>query len=128
MVANLTWSQIGTIFGILAMIAGALAVLRVSYFKSALEALRNDRDDLMKRIEILEGERDQHAVDKEKLEALLESEKQKAEVLAGVVNGRDILIQIRQTLSEQIKVTNDRQVEMYEKIEKIFTKIGADVL
>lgn len=126
MIGNLTWSQVGTIFGILALLAGAVAVARVSYFKAQLDALRSDRDDLRVRIEILESDKAAQAVENEKLEALLDAEKKKAEVLEGIVNGRDILLEIRNTLSTQIETANNRQIAIYDKLNVILKAQGLD--
>lgn len=68
------------LIGIVTALAAAAAIARGSFAKAQIEALRGDRDDLQRRVEFLEDEYDRTRKE-------LQAEKEKVDVLTGVVTG-----------------------------------------
>lgn len=101
---------IGILTGALALILGlaaAVALVRASLVKSTVDELRNDRDDLEKRVARLESEREDlksKLAEKdqkvERLQADLEQERRDRIALARVVAGTDMLVKIEQLIRD----------------------------
>lgn len=77
-------SVLGVLFGILVAAAAAVAMARASFAKAQIEALRGDRDDLLKRVDLLEA-------DNVRISEAHKQAEEKVRVLEKVVTGREQL-------------------------------------
>lgn len=103
------------VFGLIALVAAAVAVARASFAKAQIEALRGDRDDLQKRSEIQETEI-------QSLRTELETEKAKVKVLQDITIGKEHLI----TIEELIKKLDKSTGEYLSEIEQLIRdRVGA---
>jgi hypothetical protein len=79
------------IIGVLTALAAAAAIIRATYAKTQIEALRGDRDDLVARVGILEQENT-------RLKADLDTEAEKRKALETVVTARREIGELRALL------------------------------
>lgn len=82
----------------LAVIAGAVAVVRASYAKAQIEGLRGDRDDLTKRLEEQRVEARECSSQVVALRSELAAEVSKREALEAIVTGKRELQTVLSTL------------------------------
>jgi uncharacterized coiled-coil DUF342 family protein len=87
-----TWLRVVvSIIGVAGAVGIAIAVFRASYAKAQVEGLRGDRDDLIKRVEILEESKKELEVERDKLSAESAQLKNVVATLERVVTGREQL-------------------------------------
>lgn len=79
------------LFGLIAIVAAALAVARASYARQTVESLRGDVSDYEKRVTRLERE-------KEELKGSLAQEVAKREALENIVVGHEALAEVKEIL------------------------------
>lgn len=104
------------VFGIIVLVAAAVAVARASFAKAQIESLRGDRDDLQKRVDFLEAEN-------VRIDAALEAEKSKVKVLEGITVGKDHLVLIEKAL----QIHNEQMVEITRSIKESLEAIQAEL-
>lgn len=85
---------VGTIIGAILLVGTLAAVVRANLAKAQVEALRGDRDDLLKRVEILERDRAADKAAHDSVARDLAEERRARQVLERVVTGREQLDQI----------------------------------
>lgn len=111
------------LFSAILVIAGAFAVFRAQYFRTQLDDLRGDRDDLTKRIERLE----QESADKDKtlaeVQLALKTEQDKVKVLEGVVSGKEQLENIEHALNEMSDKFDNRGIAIQKSLKAINDKL-----
>lgn len=110
-------SALGVLFGVLVLIAAAVAVARASYAKAQIEALRGDRDDLMKRVDLLQADLD---IASEQLKA----EREARLVLEKVVTGREVLEHIQSSLDQHVRDSHDWRTEQRDLALDILAIVG----
>lgn len=93
------------ILGCISLVAGTVPFFRAGYSKALTDALRGDRDDLQKRVEIVEYE-----LAAEKRERVLAETK--ASVLEKVVTGRDQLERVLNLLEGRTPMFGEIQREL----------------
>src|SRR6266705_6393836 len=84
------------LFGLIALVAAAIAVVRSSLIQTRLKiadgmivGLRGDRDDLTARLTRVEAESSQTVTQLKETKALLKAETDKVSYLEGIVAGRE---------------------------------------
>lgn len=92
------------LFGLIVIVSAAVVVARAQFVKAQLEALRGDRDDLMKRVELLEQ-------DNLRLSDAFEASQEKVRVLQALVTGKEQLDHIQETLDAQNRTTSEWRLE-----------------
>jgi chromosome segregation ATPase len=89
---NVSWSAIPSVLFLvlsaLALLAGAVAVVRASYVKAQIEGLRGDRDDLQSRLTEARTESAECKAHVAEMRSRLEVEVQKREALEQIVTGK----------------------------------------
>lgn len=102
-----------TLFGLIVIVAAAVAVARANFAKAQIEALRGDRDDLIARVQMLEAEN-------LRVSDALKSEQQARKVLERVVTGKEQLDHMQTTIDTFINTTTEWRKEQRD--------IGLDIL
>jgi hypothetical protein len=99
-----TWTALpGVLFLVLSalgLLAGAVAIIRSSYVKASLEALRGDRDDLQARLTEARAEAAECKATVAELTARVEIEVKKREAFEQVITGKRELEAVLQILRE----------------------------
>jgi hypothetical protein len=121
MIIDVQWIE--GILVLIALVSAASTVARYSYVKAQLDNLRGDRDDLIKRVEILESDRTSLQQKNELLEHTILEERRKVAVLENVVVGRDILQKLQTTLDVNTQKVAGQHDAMLAKLDEISTKI-----
>lgn len=102
-------TAVEAVFGLIVVLAAALAVARANYAKTQITALRGDVDDLSNRNQRLA---DELIIERSNLAAVqkeLETERSKVSVLEKVITGRDKLEDISKTLTSLVGKTDEHQ-------------------
>jgi gas vesicle protein len=103
---------IGGVFGVIVLLAAALAVARANYAKAQIMALRGDRDDLQER-----------ATRQDREIQILKQRIGEAEtarrVLERAVTGRDLMESLRDELNAHNKAAMDGLQKIYTAIEEL---------
>lgn len=94
-----TLNIVFTIFGLVVLLAAAAAFARASFAKAQIDALRGDRDDLQKRVEILEGENTRISTELDAEKVKLVAEQGKVRILENITIGKDHLVTIERMIS-----------------------------
>lgn len=95
---NVLVAVITGLFGIIILVAAAVAVARTGFAKAQIEALRGDRDDLLTRVQMLETEN-------LRVGDALKNERDARKVLERVVTGKEQLDHIQSTIDTFIDST-----------------------
>lgn len=96
---------LAAIFGVIVIVAAAVAVARTSYLKAQIEGLRGDRDDQAKRI-------DRQDIEIAALELRSTRAEARASVLEDVVTGRKELESLTSLLAAHDRKTDRRAEEI----------------
>lgn len=109
-----TFAVYQTVFGVIGLLATALAIFRSTYLKQTIELLRSDKEDLDKRLDSAKDERAEFEAkaNKEKrelqdqillYETALTEKNQEVLVLRNVVTGKEQLDRIENTMTALTK-------------------------
>jgi hypothetical protein len=100
------------VFGLIVLVAAAIAVARTSFARAQIEALRGDRDDLITRVQMLEAEN-------VRVSDALKTEREARKVLERVVTGKEQLEHLQSTMDLYIKSTVEWREAQRDLLQKI---------
>lgn len=105
-------SIVALVFGVIILVAAALAVAKANFAKAQLEALRGDVTDYQNREE-------RHEKEIQELQRDLATERVARQALEKVVTGRDLLEAINTTLRNHHEAAIDGQKKIYTTLEEL---------
>lgn len=103
-----------TVFTIVVMLATAIAISRATYTKGQIEALRGDRDDLGKRVELLEKEMERKTSE-------LKTANAKVQILENMVTGREMIIDLKTQVAEYFAEDKEHRKHVDESLSALLT-------
>lgn len=96
--------------------ASIFALFRSRYIKSTLEELRSDRDDLQKRVDRIETERDEAIKGNQHRDDLIKQQTDQIAALKEALSGKAQLNHLQEQLDAHDKRVDDRHAEVNKKI------------
>lgn len=106
------------LLSVLAIVSSGIVVVRSSLFKTQIEALRSDRDDILKRLDRAREDNDDCTTKYEQIRVKLDLEQQKRMALEQVVTGKQELQSVLEILH--------RLDKRHDRVERLVKDLARD--